>query len=265
MALLEMQKLGAKLLVFGGVILVISAAATLYNSYRNGVMSRLYAEAAGYPPFFRGSSESTAAVRRIASYRGQRSTRMLLDIGLARGPMIWPDTQTEAIQLLRERNDPDTAIALANLLQPHERLGTRQAVATALKELPCKIECVRSVLHYLERTSRGEPNEEDLTLFPPGTENLRVDEKKDQQVLYDTLYAVLQREKLATLTNLDAIYGLGSDDSSPFGLELVSRIQLHEACPYLLRSDKLAKSSPPGLHSVPPKQLQAAIASLNCQ
>jgi hypothetical protein len=49
---------------------------------------------------------------------------------------------------------------------------------------------------------RGEPNEEDRTVFPPGTENLRVDQQTSQQMLYDTLYSILQQEKIETLTSL---------------------------------------------------------------
>lgn len=262
--LLEMRKIRGKLLVCGGALLAIAVVAFLYDSYRNGVMTRLYAEAVGHPPYYRGSVESQAAVRSLAAYRGRRSTVMLLDLALRQNPLA-PEAQTEAIKALRDRKDPDIAIALANLLQPHEGMGTRQAVATALKDLPCKGDCIRSVLHYLERVWRGEPNEEDRIVFPPGTENLRSGQQTSQQVLYGTLYSVLHREKIETLTNLVQVYGLGSDDPSSFALDLLSRIQLHEGCPYLLQSDQSIKNSPSGLYTAPPKELQAAIASLNCK
>lgn len=243
---------------------VVAIAVAGYLSYRNKAMDRLYAEAAGYPPFYRGSAESAAAVRQLATYRGRRSTDMLLDLAV-RGNPLAPEAQTEAIKALGERQDPQIAVALANLLQPHEGLATREAAAAALQELPCKGECIRSTLHYLERVWRGDPNEEDRTVFPSGTENLRASQQKEQQALYGTLYSVLQREKVETLTNLAKVYGLGSEDPSPFALDLVSRLSLHEACSLLMRTDTLIKDSPHGLYSNPPKELQAAIASLRCR
>jgi len=259
-----MRKIRGKLLACGGALLAIAAVVFLYDSYRNGVMARLYAEAAGYPPYYRGSVESQAAVKTLAAYRGRRTTVMLLHIASRQNPLA-PGAQAEAIKALRDRKDPEIAIALANLLQPHEGMSTRQAAATALKGLPCKSNCVRSILHYLERVWRGEPNEEDRTVFPSGTENLRSDQQASQQVLYGTLYSVLQREKTETLTNLMQVYGLGSDDPSRFALDLLSRIELHEACGYLLQSDQNIKNSPSGLYTAPPKELQAAIASLRCK
>lgn len=253
-----------KLLALGGILLAIAAAAFLYDKYRTGVMARLYAEAVGYPPYYRGSVESQAAVKILATYRGRRSTVMLLDIASRQNPLA-PEAQEEAIKALRDRKDPDIAVALANLLQPHEGMGIRQAAATALKGLPCKRDCIRSALHYLERVWRGEPNEEDRIVFPLGTENLRSGQRAAQQVLYGTLYSVLQREKVETLGNLVQIYGVGSEDPSPFALDLLSRIQLHEACPYLLQSDRSIENSPSGLYTAPPKELQAAIASLHCK
>jgi hypothetical protein len=262
--LVEIPTIRGKLLMLTAVLLAIAAAAFLYDNYRNGVMARLYAEALGHPSYYRSSVESQAAVRNLATYRGRRSTSMLLNIALLQNPLA-PGAQTEAIKALSERKEPEIAATLANLLQPHEGLGTRQAAAEALQNLPCNRECIGSILHYLERVGRGEPNEEDRTVFPPGTETLRSQQQSSQQALYGTLYSVLQREKIETLRNLVQVYGLGSDDPSPFALALVSRTQLHEACPYLLRSDQSIKRSPPGLYTNPPKELQAAIASLDCK
>jgi hypothetical protein len=262
--LVEMRKIRGKLVMLSGIFLGIAAAAFLYDNYRNGVMARLYAEAAGYPQYYRGAVESQAAVKILATYRGRRSTSLLLNIALRQNPLA-PEAQTEAIKELSKRKDPDIAMTLANMLQPHEGLGTRQAVAEALQNIPCNRECIDSILHYLERVWWGEPNEEDRTVFPPGTENLKSGQLTSQQVLYASLYSVLQREKIETLTNLVQVYGLGSNDPSPFALALLSRTQLHEACPYLMRSDQSIKNSPSGLYTAPPKELQAAIASLNCK
>jgi hypothetical protein len=259
-----MRKNHRNLLALVGALVAIGAGVFVYDNYRSGVMARLYAEALGYPPYYRGSKESQTAVKILAAYRGRHSTAMLIDLASRQNPLA-PGAQTEAINALRDRKDPEIATALANLLQPHEALSTRQAAATALKGLPCKGDCIRLVLHYLERVMRGEPNEEDRIVFPPGTENLKADQQTSQQVLYDTLYSILEQEKIETLTDLVQVYGLGSEDPSPFALELPPRIQLREGCPYLLQSDQSIKISPSGLYTSPPKDLQVAITSLNCK
>jgi hypothetical protein len=94
---------------------LVAIAAAAYLSYRNKQMDRLYAEAAGYPQFFRGTTQSTDAVRRLATYRGRRATAMLLDIALGHGPLVWGDTQTEAIKSLEKRGDPEVPLAVADL------------------------------------------------------------------------------------------------------------------------------------------------------
>jgi hypothetical protein len=246
-----------------GVVLAIAAAS--YLSYRNRQMDRLYAEAAGYPQSFRGTVQSTDAVRRLATYRGRRATEMLLEIGLGHGPLVWGDTQSEAINELGKRNDPGVALAVANLLQPHEGLATRQAAATALQHLPCNTECVGSILHYLERVWRGDPNYEDRTVRPTGFQDVTASLQKEQQALYARLYRVLQREKLATLTNLVKIYGLGGDAPSAFALDLVSHLGLPEACPLLQQSDRAIKRLSPDSYKAPRQELQAAIGALKCK
>lgn len=257
-----MGKTVKRLLAFGAVVAIAAAA---YLSYRNKQMDRLYAEAAGYPQFFRGTSQSTDAVRRLATYRGQRATEMLLEIGLGHGPLVWGDVQSEAIKALAKRNDPDVALAVANLLQPHEGLATRQAAATALQYLPCNTECVGPILHYLERVWQGEPNYEDRSVRPSGFQDVTASLQKDQQVLYASLYKVLQREKVATLTNLAKVYGLGSDAPSLFSLDLVAHLGLPEACPLLQQSDRAIQKLSAVSYRAPRQELQSALASLNCK
>jgi hypothetical protein len=260
----EMAKKRRKLLALGGILLAIAVAAFLYNEYRAGVMARLYAEAAGYPPYYRGSIESQAAVKSLASYRGQRSTSMLLDIALRQNPLA-PEAQTEAIKALSRRKDPQIALRLASLLQPQEGLDTRKAAAAALQNLPCNRECIASILHYLERIWRGEPNDEDRWVLPPGNERVIANYRAGQRATYDDLYSVLRREKRETFTNLVSVYGLGSDGPSPFALELVSRLELHEACPYLQESERQLKDLSPDRFKAPRQEIQDAIASLNCK
>ncbi len=228
-------------------------------------MDRLYAEAAGYPQFFRGTSQSTEAVRELATYRGERATALLLYVALGHGPLVWGDTQTEAINALAKRDDPKISRVVADLLQPHEGLATRQASAAALQHLPCKDECIRSILHYLERVWVGEPNYEDRTVRPSGFQDVTKSLQNEQQVLYANLYSVLRREKLETLTTLMNVYGLGSDGPSPFALDLVSHLGVPEACPLLQQSDRAIQKLSAESYRAPRQELQSALASLNCE
>lgn len=252
-----------KTLIVVGVLAAIGVAG--YSSYRNGQMDRLYAEAAGYRQVYRGTVESTDAVRKLATYRGRRATSMLVEIALGHGPLVLGDTQTEAINALGKRNDPDVALALANLLQPQEGLDTRQAAAAALQGLPCSMECVSSILHYLGRVWHGELNYEDRTVRPSDFQEVTASLHKDQQALYASLYKVLQREKVATYTKLVKVYGLGSDAPSAFALDLVGHLGLTEACSLLQQSDRAIEKHPTESYKAPRQELQAALTSLRCK
>jgi HEAT repeat protein len=236
-----------------------------YFNYRNNAMERLYAEAAGYPQFFQGTTQSVDAVRQLATYRGRRATQMLLALARGHGPLVWGDTQVAAIKALEKRHDPQVPLALADLLQPHEGLATRQAAAVALQSLPCEAECLRSILHYLERVWRGEPNYEDRIERPPAFQDVTSSLRKDQQALYADLYGILRRERTQTLMILIKIYGLGSQAPSPFALDLISRLELRVACPPLLQSNRSIQKLSPEFYRAPRQELQAAIASLKCE
>jgi hypothetical protein len=241
----------------------LALAAAGYLSYRNNVMDRLYAEAGMDPRFFQGSQEAADAVRRLATYRGQRSTEYLLALAVQTN-VLAPDVQTEAIRALRERNDPTIAPALAALLQPHEGLKVRQSAATALQGLPCKGECIVSILHYLERMWRGDLNYEDRWVDSAGADHRNVDLKAEQESVYAALYAVLRRERMETLGGLIKLHGIGTTNPSAFALDLLARLQIQEACPYLLQSDRQLKDLSPEFYKAPRQELQSAIASLKC-
>jgi len=164
----------------------MALAAAGYLSYRNNVMDRLFSEAGMDPRFFQGSQEAAGAVRRLATYRGQRSTEYLLALAVQTNPVA-PEVQTEAIRALRDRHDPRIAPALGALLQPHEGLDVRRAAGGALQDLPCKGECIVSTLHYLERIWRGDLNHEDRGVRPPGFEEVKASLAKDQQALYSSV------------------------------------------------------------------------------
>jgi len=256
------RKLATRVVLWG---IVLGLAATGYISYRNNRMDRLYAEAAGYPKYFRGDHESTDAVRKLAAYRGHRATALLVDVALGRVPLELGGPQLEAIKELEKRNDLEVAPVLATILQPHEGLNNRRAAAEALQHMPCNKECVGSILHYLERVWRGEPNYEDRFVYPPSFQDVPAKLRENQQMVYDSLYRVLQREKVATLTDLQEVYGLGSNSPSPFALGLVSRLGLPEACILLEQSDQVIQRSSPRWYNAPRQELQAAIDELKCK
>ncbi len=260
------MKINKALNLKGLLILALAVTSGLvgYLAYRNMAMERLYQEAAGYPPYLQDSRQSLEATRKLAAYHGRRATELLRGIAFGRGSLTWSDTQAEAIRALVNRGDAEAAPRLANLLQPHVGLDSRKAAAKALLSLPCKRECVRSVLHYLERISRGEMNFEDRLVFPPDSPEVPTDLKKQQQALYDSLYLVLRKEKSETLTILTQVYGLGSNAPSTFALDMASRLQIQEACPYLIESERQLKSLSPGFFRAPRQEIHATIISLKC-
>jgi hypothetical protein len=257
-----MGKTLKSLLVIGITSVVVGAG---FLTFRNKAIDRLYAEAAGYPEYFSSNTASTNAVRSLAAYHGSRATEKLIQIALGEGPLVFGDVQAEAIKALGERNDAEVVPTLTSLLQPHQALGIRLAAADALRSVACDGLCVRSLLHYLERVWRGEKNEEDRRVFPPGTELLRDAKLQEQRTLYEALHSVLRRANTETLRNLEQTYGLGSANPSPFALDLLGRLELREACPLLLRTDRIVRESPSGIYTDPPKELQTAIGSLKCQ
>lgn len=244
--------------VIGSLVL-----ATLFLiSRRNAAMNRLYEEAAGHGPG-RRPTEAEIAVRRLAEYRGSRCTGMLLAIALDVDGTGMPGAQAEAIKALRARGGAEEAVELAKLLRPHRELEIRWAVGAALRDLPCPRDCISSVLDYLERVWRGEPNFEDLLPFTPYLENERAGLRREQQSLYENLHGVLKQHKLLTLECLEILYGLGSADVSPFALQLTSRIRLQDACPLLLQSEHIAEGSLSD--KLPRKEIKEAVTSLACR
>ena len=81
----------------------------------------------------------------------------------------------------------------------------------------------------------------------------------------DGLYSVLRREKKDAFKNLESVYGLGTEDPSPFALELLSRLHLKEGCQILLQSERQMAEYPPDSFDAPRHELESSIASLNCR
>ena len=132
--------------------------------------------------------------------------------------------------------------------------------------MPGTEESVKSIFHYLERVSQGEPNYEDRTSFPAGlNESVKADIAKDQEALYQTLYLVLKQQGRLTLGALIQMHGLGTDAPSKFSLSLLARMQFREACPLVLRSEQTVKQSSPDSFLAPRKELELTVESLKCQ
>jgi hypothetical protein len=249
----------------GATIALVTAGYGVYH-FREQQMDKLYAEAAGIPSAFRGVAEAQAAVKQLGTYRGDRSTVMLLNIAIGRTPFAWPEIQREAMNTLAARRDPKISPALAGLLQPHVPLPARQAAADALRTIPCTMECVQSILHYLERVWGGESNYEDRTVFPSGlNEGVKADLAKDQEALYQTLYAVLKRQGESTMAVLYQVYGIGTNAPSKFGIMVLSRMQFPGGCPALMQSKKFLDQSSADSFLAPRGELAAAVRLLNCR
>ena len=87
----------------------------------------------------------------------------------------------------------------------------------------------------------------------------------EKESLYNTLYAVMRREKAETIAALEEIYGLATIDPSIFALDLASRLRLQDACSDLLNSQKQLNDLPPQYVRGPRQELRATISSLNCK
>lgn len=250
-----------------GVLLALGVCGAIgtqgYHTYRDRELEHLYKEIVD-PESFQNSVQTRMLVARLAKYGGPRATEMLLSIALSDN-LLTNGARDVAMNALAKTNDPAVARSLANLLQPHQTLGTRQMVTGTLQDLPCDTECTGSILHYLERAWRGEPSYDDRMVDPIDPQKGIADTQRAERTLYEDLCRVLRREKVATLTVLVRVYGLGSDDPSLFALDLVSHLEVREACGTLLQSEKALEAWQADLYKAPSKEVQAAIASLKCK
>jgi hypothetical protein len=183
------------------------------------------------------SARSSAALNELLTYRGRYALGLVLRIATTRNMLDLGNSQIEAIRVLGERGDAETAEGLAGLLRPYQGLAVREAVASSLLKLPCFSNCIRLVLDYRERIWRGEPSVESiLGAIPEGIDEqrLQVDRKLDR---------VLLDNKRDTLAVLVQTYGLREITVSPFALHLVGQLNLKEACS-LLAIDKWGPAVP---------------------
>jgi hypothetical protein len=238
---------------------VISAIAS-YRNRDNRAMDKLYREAARQEPV--STAQSLDAVKKLASYGGSRSTELLIRIATESGGFADEEVKREAISSLVDRRDSSVGIIFANALQPHEDFENRELAAEALQKVPCSLDCIASILHYLERIFAGEVNVEDGLAVP---DDVRRSFQSDEHKLYEILYGVLKQHPTETAESLIRVYGLGSNSPSKFAIDLAVRIHLQEACPALLGTDRSYRQSPELFRNAPRQEVQSAINSLNCK
>src|SRR5687768_13937845 len=99
------------------------------------------------------------AVIQLSQYTENDVTELLLKIALS--GEFGHRLRVIAIESMYKRGGEEEAAALASLIQPHQSLDLRRAVAQTIEGMPCNDRCVAASLHYLERISLGQQNYED--------------------------------------------------------------------------------------------------------
>jgi len=183
-----------------------------------------------------GTAEAKSAVARLAGFRGEDATELLLRIASPRQRFL-DNRQVLAVQLLAKRGRPEIAVRLAESLKPQAPYSLRMAVATALAQIECNEQCTQYVLHYLYR---------------------RFQLKQDEDQLAATLNTSLLVNRRWTVVVLTEVYGLGSEYPSPFSLHVVESLKLREACSAL--RDSSAKTFDVSLRG----SIQSLVQKLEC-
>jgi hypothetical protein len=251
--------------VIVSVVLTAGAAAWGVWRHREDALSRLWTQVSGV----QGSDQAFAAVREIATYRGERSTSMLLAISYGHpSPLPTRDVQVEAVKALSGGRDPQVSIAIAGLLRPQEILPIREAAAEYLQDGSCPDECIARMLHYLERVWNGELNIEDRTRYPASfgdfADRQRARDRDRQQSAYVKVLQALRRRGTATLQVMIDVYGLNTRAPSTFALAILPRIRPRDVCQVLLES-RNQMGEPDEFFDAPRKELAAAMQALKCQ
>src|SRR5271165_6056259 len=204
----------------GILIIVIVLLATAFTTWRNARIDALARAALDKKP-------DVEAVKRLASYSGQRAGELLLVVASGAPTQ---ETRLAALQALVDRKDAARVSRLSGLLVPPESFAMRQALANAVYQTGCSVECVRNVLYFEERMWRGDRPAEETQANPPAG----LSEK--EQELQTALDEILRKNKPALGAVLERTYGLAGPFPSPFAVEIVTRMGITEACPLLMRT-----------------------------
>ena len=222
------QKIGSLFayVAVGGAIVI--SFLWLYPNFRSEAdLGRLEEEA--------NSTDSATSYRAIGELSRNHSERARdILVKVAKSGFI-SDAPKEAIRSLADhyQHDPLVASALAELLQPHQGLATREAVASALQTLPCDRDCTISILSYIERDWRGDAMYEDSLPMDSQLRGTFVDERT--AVIHE-LNLVLLKDKITTAQVLRDHYGLDSPLPSKFALYVLVQLNAKDFCQELGRS-----------------------------
>ncbi len=130
----------------GIAIIVILLAGTAFTTWRNARIDALAHSALD-------KKSDVNAVKRLAGYSGQRSAELL---GAVASGAQSQQVRLAALQALVDRKDVARVSRLSELMLPTENLAMRQALANAIYQTGCSVECVRNILYFEERMWRGD-------------------------------------------------------------------------------------------------------------
>ena len=251
--------------VIASVILTIGATAWGVWRHREEALNRLWAQASG----IEGSDAALAAVRELATYRGEQSTTMLLAIASGRTGFLGGNGfRLEAIKALNRRRTDQISDAISSLLRPQERADVREAVADSLHDGPCSDTCVARILYYLERVWRGEPNFEDRNRYPKEFgafgDRVKASGRRKQEAIYKKLYEDLHRRESATLRVMVEVYGIDTEAPSAFALAVLPHIRTRYGCQLLIASQN-EMGEPNEFFDAPRKELADALQAMQCR
>jgi hypothetical protein len=204
----------------GIAIILAVLAVTAFTTWRNARIDALARSALD-------KKGDVAAVQRLASYSGQRSAELLGAV--AAGAPNQP-VRLAALQALVDRKDAARVSRLSELLLPTENLAMRQALANAIYQTGCSVECVKNILYFEERMWRGDRPAEEVAANPPH----ELSEKELE--LQTSLDEILRKNKPELGAVLERTYSLAGPFPNPFAVEVVSRLGITEACPLLMRT-----------------------------
>jgi len=215
-----LDDLGFRPARIGIAIILLILAIMAYTTWRNARIDALARSA-----FYKNADLNP--VKRLASYSGQRSAELL---GAVAAGAQNQQVRLAALQVLVDRKDAARVSRLSELLLPTESLPMRQALADAIYQTGCSVECVKNILYFEERVWRGDRMAEQVEANPSKS----LSEK--EQELRTSLDEILRKNKALLGTALERIYGLAGPFPSPFAVDVVSRLGITEACPLFMRT-----------------------------
>jgi hypothetical protein len=242
-----LDDLGFRPARIGIAIILLLLGVTAFNTWRNARMKALAQSVMG-------TKADVSTVKRLASYRGQQSAELL---SLVVAGSKNQENRLAALQALLDRKDAAHISQLSELMLPTETLSVRQALANAIYQTGCTVECIRNMLYFEERMWRGDRPAEETAVNPPA----KPSEKELE--LQTSIDEILRKNKPALGAVLEKFYGLAPLFPNPFAVETVSRLGITEACPVLMRTyltvSEDVKASPEY------KNVVAAVDKLGCE